>query len=96
METLIIEYKDGIEINRVDTRTVAGQKLLRIAEIKRVAGEAILAAYPVYKQQNAALGLLTPEETQAVKDGIQAIRDDVASAEAAINACETLVELDAL
>jgi hypothetical protein len=68
----------------------------RIISEKEAAGEVILAAYPAYKQQNASLGLYDAETTQAIKDGIQALRDECNAKEAAINACETLAELDAL
>ena len=42
--------------------------------IKDTAKEKILEVAPEYKQRNAALGLLSPEETQQIKDDIQAIR----------------------
>jgi len=43
--------------------------------IREAAKERILAAAPEHKQRNAALGLLDPVETQALKDAIQAIRN---------------------
>lgn len=96
MEERILTYENGVLVNITDTRTLEGEKARRIEAVKTQAGEAILAAYPMYKQQNAALGLYSEEQAQAIKDGIQALRDDANTKEAAINACETLAELDGL
>lgn len=92
----MVIYKDNQVIEVVDNRTLEGEKARRIEAVKTQAGETILAAYPMYKQQNAALGLYSEEQAQAIKDGIQALRDDANTKEAAINACETLAELDGL
>lgn len=42
--------------------------------IKDTAKEKILEVAPEYKQRNAALGLLSDQETQQIKDDIQALR----------------------
>lgn len=91
-----VTYENGVIVEIVDDRTLEGAKLDLIYMIREKCGEDILAAYPAYKQSNAALGLLSPEETQAIKDGIQALRNECNAKEAAINACTTLEELDAL
>lgn len=89
-------YENGVLVETIDTRTLEGEKARRIAVIKAKTGEDILAAYPTYKQQNAALGLYSAEETQAIKDGIQALRIDCDSKEALVNACTSLSQLDGL
>ncbi len=96
MEHKIEIYKNGTLVSVEDTRTLAGEKSRRIALVKEETGNAILEAYPIYKQNNAALGLYSAEECQAIKDGIQALRDASNAKEAAINACESLTELDGL
>lgn len=87
---------NGNLISVVDTRTVEGEKARKIADIKYKAGEDILEAYPIYKQQNAAMGLYDEAKCQEIKDGIQTIRADCDAQEAVINECESLEELDAL
>jgi hypothetical protein len=87
---------NGNLLSVVDNRTLAGEKARRIADLKAVAGDRILSAYPMYKQQNAALGLYSADECQQIKDGIQAFRADCDALEVAINACKTLAELDAI
>jgi hypothetical protein len=87
-------YANGQLVSVTDTRTLAGEKARRIAAIKEQAGEAILAAYPAYKQQNAALGIYSAEEIAAIKAGIQTIRGECDTRETVINACNTLAELD--
>ena len=96
MEYRHIICKGGKVIEVVDTRTVEGEKSRRIADAKAMTGEKILAAYPIYKQQNAALGIYDEAKCQEIKDGIQAFRADCDAGEAAINECETLEELDAI
>jgi hypothetical protein len=58
----------------------------QLLQIKEKAKELILAAVPEYKQRNAALGLLTEQETQQIKDSIQAIRTISNQKEAEIHA----------
>lgn len=86
----------GNLLSLVDTRTLAGEKARRIAALKAATGEAILAIYPVYKQSNAALGVYSKQETQAIKEGIQTLRMACDAREALMSACKTLEELDAL
>jgi hypothetical protein len=57
--------------NRIFSECVAFQ----LKHIRDRAGELILAAAPEHKQRNAALGLLSEEETQALKDHIQSTRN---------------------
>lgn len=54
--------------------------------IREKAKQLILAAVPEYKQRNAALGLLSDQETQQIKDSIQAIRTISNQKETEINA----------
>ena len=68
--------------NRVFSQCVAKQ----LEYIRETAGEQILAVAPEHKQRNAALGLLTEEETQALKQHIQAIREHSNQKEALVNA----------
>lgn len=56
--------------NRVFSQCVAKQ----LEYIRQSAAEQILALAPEHKQRNAALGLLSEEETQAMKTHIQSTR----------------------
>ena len=58
----------------------------QLSQIREKAKELILASVPEYKQRNAALGLLSDQETQQIKDSIQAIRTISNQKEAEINA----------
>ena len=51
------------------------------------AGSIIYAKWSREKQQNAALGLLSTDETNTVKADIQVIRGECNDSEVAINAC---------
>jgi hypothetical protein len=64
-----------------DNRVFEHCKTFQIQEIKKLATERILELAPEHKQRNAALGLLTQQETDAIKTTIQTIRDAVNSAE---------------
>ena len=54
--------------------------------IRERAKELILAAAPEYKQRNAALGLLTLNETYELKQAIETVRATSNSKESEINA----------
>lgn len=70
----------------VDERNFAFCVNYQLKTIRETAKEKILAAAPEHKQRNAALGLLDPVETQALKDAIQAIRAQSNLYESQINA----------
>jgi hypothetical protein len=61
-------------ISVIDSRNFYHCKEHQLNQIKTTASNIILHAAPEYKQRNAALGLLSDEETQQIKDSIQAIR----------------------
>lgn len=65
---------------------LAAAKASRITKIKAEASSRILAAYPAWKQSNAALALMSAEDITALKAGITAIRDASNTAEAAVAA----------
>lgn len=68
-----IYYPDGtLEI--IDDRIFEDCKTFQIQRLKIVATEKIIEVAPDYKQRNAALGLLSSQETQDMKDFIQQIR----------------------
>lgn len=71
------------------------EKAERIRRIKVEAGGRILSAAPQFKQNNAALGLYDAATTQAIKDGISAIRAASDQAEVAVNALTTVEEVQA-
>ena len=91
-----ITYQNGQIVEVVDTRNLEEAKAEMIAMLKEDASARILGQYPTFKQTNAALGIYSAEEAQAITDGIITIRMEVNAKEAAINACETLEELDGL
>jgi hypothetical protein len=57
-----------------DNRNFDDCVIYQLKIIREKAKELITTAVPEYKQRNAALGLLSDEETQQIKDSIQAIR----------------------
>lgn len=92
----ILYGRDDLILSVTDNRTCDTARADRIAILKEETKLKILAAWPEHRQRNAALGLLSEEETAALRDGIQALRDEYAAKEAQLLACETLPELDAL
>lgn len=77
--------KEG-NLTIIDERNFNQCVAYQLQRIKEKAKELILAAVPEYKQRNAALGLLSDQETQQIKDSIQAIRTISNQKEAEINA----------
>ena len=69
----------------IDDRNFNDCVSFQLQEIREKAKQLILAVVPEYKQRNAALGLLSVEETQQIKDSIQAIRTISNQKEAEIN-----------
>jgi|694.fasta_scaffold117947_3 hypothetical protein len=58
----------------VDKRTFSDVVSNQIYGFKKAAEDEILKSCPEYKQRNAALGLLTAEETEFIKTTIQHVR----------------------
>ena len=58
-----------------DNRDFFDCKIFAVQKTKEKAMEKILVLAPDYKQRNAALGLLSEQETQQIKDNIQTIRN---------------------
>jgi hypothetical protein len=81
----IYDEQTGI-VTTFDNRVYDHCKQFQLSQIRERAKELILSAVPDYKQRNAALGLLSDEETQQIKDTIQAIRTISNQKEADINA----------
>ena len=73
-------------ITVIDNRRFEHCVMYQLQDIREKAKQLILSAVPEYKQRNAALGLLTEEETQQIKNSIQAIRTRSNQKEAEINA----------
>lgn len=69
----IVDSKTG-EITFIDNRVFSECVDYQLQELKRIASEKILTIAPEHKQRNAALGLLSEQETQIIKDHIQNIR----------------------
>lgn len=100
MEQRITRWQDGVCVEVIDTRTVAGTLARKVEAIKAAAGERILALCPEWKQRNltaraaelAAIGSAnwTPEQAaewaagQALWDAIKAIRAASDAAEATV------------
>ena len=70
----IVDSKTG-QITVVDRRIFQDCVDFQLQELKRIASEKILEVAPEYKQRNAALGLLTEEEVEELKNHIQTIRN---------------------
>jgi len=62
------------ESTLIDDRDFYHCKQFQLKELRNIANKLIISSVPEYKQRNAALGLLSDEETQQIKDSIQAIR----------------------
>ncbi len=58
----------------VDERVFSDCVAFQLNYVRERAKELILQAAPEYKQRNAALGLLSTEETEEIKQKIQQIR----------------------
>lgn len=77
---MMIQYKQQIfneqtnQYEYVDERNFQFCVDYQLKLIRETAKEKIVELAPEYKQRNAALGLLSPEETQQIKDDIQALR----------------------
>lgn len=76
---------NGIE-TCIDYRVFSQLKQYQLEYIKEQAKQSILNVVPDYKQRNAALGLLSAEETQTIKDHIQSVRNISNQKEAQIQA----------
>lgn len=76
---------NGIE-TCIDYRVFSQLKEYQLNYIRERAKQLILAVAPDHKQRNAALGLLSAEETQTIKDRIQSIRTISNQKEAQIEA----------
>ena len=59
----------------IDERSFEDCVKKQLEEIRKQSQTLILASAPDYKQRNAALGLLSEQETQQIKDNIQNIRN---------------------
>ncbi len=68
-----LHHPDG-STTIVDPRVFSECVTFKLNNIRERAKELILEVAPEYKQRNAALGLLSPEETDAIKNHIQTIR----------------------
>lgn len=83
IHTETIHREDGT-IERIDWRTVVACRIFAVAELRRACTSSILAAAPEHMQRNAALGLLAPEEADAVREAIQQRRTVFAALHAEI------------
>jgi len=68
-------YNQDGQLTIVDERNFNDCKNQQLKYIKEKAMELIIAAVPEYKQRNAALGLLSDEESQQIKNTIQNYRN---------------------
>ena len=81
----IYDEGDGT-VTFIDDRVFLDCKNYQLEQTRNKAKELILNVAPEYKQRNALFGLLTEQETQQLKDSIQAIRTISNQKEAEINA----------
>lgn len=75
------------------TAELAAAKAWRIEKSKQEAQDLIYAQYPIWKQANAAMGLYSAAENQAIKDGIQVHRSNQDAAENTINSLTTVADV---
>jgi len=75
---------------------VAAARDITLARLRAAASAWIYAAAPEHKQRNAALGLYSEAEAQAIRDAVAAGRAAYATAEAAVLAAQTVAEVEAV
>ncbi len=79
------EYdSNGVLLRIIDRRRFADLVEFQLAHFKTMATEEILAFAPEHKQRNAALGILTQSETQAIIKKIVDIRNHCHNCEALV------------
>lgn len=88
-----LDQSDKPTLEEITGAELEVAKAQRVALVKQEAADRILAAYPSWKQSNAALGLYDAAETQAIRDGINAIRQASNEAESAVNALDDVAEV---
>ena len=69
-----VNHYEGGDALIIDERDFADVVAYQLQQIRETAKDMILAVAPDYKQRNAALGLLSQQETDEVKTEIQNIR----------------------
>lgn len=79
-------YIAGVLVSVVDSRQAARHGQMLIERSKRICERDIFAIAPEHKQRNAALGLLSPEETSAITAHITACRTTQNTYETAVEA----------
>lgn len=78
--------KDGNEISVKDNRVFSDCVENQLKFIREHAGKLILDIAPEHKQRNAALGLLSQQEIDDIKNHIQTVRNKSNALEGQINA----------
>lgn len=68
-------YNSDNSITIIDDRVFSDCKEFALQQLRKQAMEKILEVAPEFKQRNAALGLLSEEETNILKLNIQNIRN---------------------
>ena len=69
-----VNHYEGGDALVIDERDFADVVAYQLQQIRETAKDMILAVAPDYKQRNAALGLLTQQETNKIKADIESIR----------------------
>lgn len=75
---------NGVLIRTIDRRIFADVVAFQLAHFQTMATQEILAFAPEHKQRNAALGILSQEETQAITEGIMDVREHCQNCEALV------------
>lgn len=75
---------NGVLIRIIDRRRFADVVAFQLAHFRTMATQEILAFAPEHKQRNAALGILTKEETQAITERIMDVREHCQNCEALV------------
>jgi hypothetical protein len=89
-------FKNGERISLVDRRDFLLEQKYRLEVWRASISEAILTRFPVYKQNNAALGILTETESEAIREGIISLRKIHDDHSEAIQSRTSLKDLDDL
>ena len=93
----ILTYKDGQLVSVIDNRNLQEAQAENIDQFRSLVSELlILAKIDTATQQNAALGIYSPERCEAIKNYIAACRNEYLRCKALILAATTNDEADAV
>lgn len=89
-------WENGVMLSRVYEGTIDSDRLSLTNDVDRQASDLIYALAPGHTQRNAALGILTPEETAYVTAVINHYRNQARAMKDSLQAAQTPDDLYAV